>query len=143
MSNICLFTGRLTRDPDLNEYGGTPKAEFSIAVSERRRDKQSGEMKEKTSFLDCFAWASGAEAIAKYFKKGSLITVHCKAEQERWEKDGKNYSRVTFRVKEFEFPPFNSPPDKGKGNGGGGNSAPAQENTTPEGGGDDGEEIPF
>ena len=144
--NVCHFTGRLTRDPELNEYGGVSKVTFSLAISERRKDKETNEVKETVSFLDFFAWASGADAIAKYFKKGSLITVHCKAVQERWEKDGKKFSAVRFRVLQFEFPPFNSP--NRDGNGGDSqsqsksDSAPSE--PAPSDGGDSGnDDIPF
>lgn len=141
--NVSHFTGRLTRDPELNEYGGTSKVSFSLAISKKRKNKDTGEYDERVHYFDFFAWASGADAIARYFKKGSLITVHCEPEQERWEKDGQKFSVVRFRVTQFEFPPFNSPPDKGAKSDSGSNSQPSQ-SSAPEGndGGDDGD-IPF
>lgn len=138
--NECHFIGRFTADPELNEYGGNSKVNFSLAISEKRRDKDSGELKEEVSFLEFFAWSSGADAIAKYFVKGDLIVVHAKAVQERWEKDGQKRSAIRFRVKQFEFAPYNTPRDKsttqeerhevpatasvGSGDGGGDNDIP-------------------
>jgi single-strand DNA-binding protein len=144
--NECHFIGRLTKDPELNEYGGVSKVTFSLALSERRKNKDTGEYSETVSFLDCFAWSSGADAIAKYFEKGSLIVVHCKAVQERWEKDGKKNSAIRFRVNNFEFPAFNSPKDKDKkneGGGGGGGGSQQEQPTGGSGGGGGDDDIPF
>jgi single-strand DNA-binding protein len=135
-----MFVGRLTADPELNEYGGTSKVEFSIAVSDIRKDKEGNKI-EEVDFFNCFAWASGAEAIAKYFKKGDLIMVHCKAKQDRWEdrETGKKRTAINYRVNEFEFLPYNSPDKKGESN----ETATSAATSSSGGGASDDDDIPF
>lgn len=95
MNHVIEF-GRLTRQPDLR-HTSTGKAicEFSIAVT--------GYSKDVSHFFDCIAWGLTAEAVAKYFKKGQRILVEGQLIQERWEKDGKNYSKIKILVNRFEF----------------------------------------
>lgn len=139
--NICNFLGRLTRDPELKTLAnGTAVLNFGIAVSETFK-KQDGTKGENVSFLDLEAWASGAETINTWFKKGDPILVRCKAKQESWEKDGQKHSRVKFRVEEFWFVP------QKKADGGEAKSSPAAlpapKTDKPVELNDNGEQIPF
>ena len=43
------------------------------------------------------------EFIEKYFKKGMKIDLSGRLEQERWEKDGKKYSRIIVNADRVEF----------------------------------------
>ena len=56
--------------------------------------------------MECEAWATGAETIARHFKKGDPIIIHCSAKTETWEdkNGGGQRSRIKFRVNEFDFP---------------------------------------
>lgn len=73
MLNLSVFTGRLTKDPELKTTpGGVSVTSFSIAVD--RPFQRSGEEKQ-TDFFDIVAWRGTAEFITKYFQKGSLICV--------------------------------------------------------------------
>ena len=127
--------GNLVRDPELREIAGGKKVlNFSIAVN-RRFKRENGSAKE-TAFLDCEAWDTGAEMIAKYFKKGSPIIIHASVKQETWDdkESGQKRSKLRFRVNQFEFVPRI---------GGGGNAeggADAAEEPAVSG---DGGDIPF
>lgn len=102
--NVCVFLGRLTRDPELKHVGNTSLTEFGIAVSRKFKTTQ-GETKEEVNFLDMVAWDRGAETISEYFKKGDQILVHASAKQDSWkDKDtGANRSKIVFRVDRFFF----------------------------------------
>ncbi len=91
--------GRLTRAPELRSTSSGKKVvSFSIAVN--RRFKGNDEV----SFLDCEAWDTGAETIAKYFQKGDRIIIHASIRTESWETpDGQKRSKQKFRVNQFEF----------------------------------------
>lgn len=136
--NSCTFIGRLVREPELKEVAGKHLLDFSVAISRKYKTK-SGEKAEETSFLDFQAWDSGAETIAKYFKKGDPIILHASAKQDRWQVDGQTRSRVIFRVNTFEFVPST----------GGGGKKPESDDAAPTsssppvGSGDTGDEIPF
>lgn len=105
--NLCMFSGNLTRDPEINfiQNSGTNVVNFSIAIN-RHYKSRDGVSKTETTFVDCEAWDTGAETIAKHFKKGSPIEVVCVAKNNRWEdKDGNKRSALRFRVERFSFPP--------------------------------------
>lgn len=86
--NTVSLVGRLVRDPEAKQVGQYEKAGFSIAV-----DRDFG--KEKTTdFFDCDAWGKTAEFVNKYLKKGALVAITGRLQQDTWEKDGKKYSKV-------------------------------------------------
>ena len=140
--NICTFLGRITRDLEVTDANGTSLLRFSIAVSRKYKDKK-GNQAEEVNFLDMTAWDKGAELIAKHFKKGDPIIVHCAAKQEQWQtKEGDKRSAVVFRVNNFEFIPSTNRRNKDEDDVGGDDagSPPASGGDSGSGGGDD---IPF
>ncbi len=75
--------GRLGHDVDLRyTTEGLAVAHFSIAIS-RPNNKDN-----KTDWIDCVSFGKQAEAIHKYFKKGSLIGVTGRIQVDSYEKDG-------------------------------------------------------
>ena len=95
--NICTFIARMAKDAETRQAGETTVANFSIAI-----DTGYGE-KKGTSFFDCVAFGKTAENLTKFFHKGDKIALEAEARQERWEKDGKSFSRVVFYVNHWEF----------------------------------------
>ena len=72
MLNKVIVQGRLTRDPDLRATTtGKNVVNFSVACE---RDREvNGER--QTDFIDCVAWASTAEFISKYYRKGMMAFI--------------------------------------------------------------------
>jgi single-strand DNA-binding protein len=103
--NDCKFMGRLTHDPELRNVGvkGVAVCNFSIAVT-RTFKRQNGETSKEVVFVNLEAWDTGAQTIAKYFKKGSPIIVRTSYRPETYEKDGQKRTKDKFRVDEFWFP---------------------------------------
>ena len=93
LNNICIM-GRLTRDPEF-KVTNTALALFTVACD---RDK------DHTDFIPCVAWRGTAEFVSKYFKKGSLIAVEGRLENNQFnDREGKkkdgwqvNVSKVNF-----------------------------------------------
>ena len=107
--NIVHISGALTKTPELKKIANGDKTttvvNFVIASSRRFR-KKDGNSDEETTFVNCEAWDSGAETIAKLFDKGDNIIIHGSLKNERWEdKDGNKRSREKVRVSNFAFPP--------------------------------------
>jgi single-strand DNA-binding protein len=107
--NIVHISGALTKTPELKKIANGDKTttvvNFVIASSRRFR-KKDGNSDEETTFVNCEAWDSGAETIAKWFDKGDNIIIHGSLKNERWEdKEGNKRSREKVRVSNFEFPP--------------------------------------
>ena len=107
--NIVHISGALTKTPELKKIENGDKTttvvNFVIASSRRFR-KKDGNSDEETTFVNCEAWDSGAETIAKWLDKGDNIIIHGSLKNERWEdKEGNKRSREKVRVSNFEFPP--------------------------------------
>ena len=107
--NIVHISGALTKTPELKKIANGDKTttvvNFVIASSRRFR-KKDGNSDEETTFVNCEAWDSGAETIAKWFDKGDNIIIHGSLKNERGEdKEGNKRSREKVRVSNFEFPP--------------------------------------
>ena len=99
--NHVLVIGRLTRDfgadPRTFFYttGGTACAKVSIAVN--RSVKQSdGQWTDEVSFFDVTIWGKTAENLKPYLVKGKQIAVDGYLKQDRWQKDGQNFSKVNI-----------------------------------------------
>lgn len=98
--NKCMFTGRLGRDPEVRSMpSGDPVAKFSIAVSDAYKDKNSGQMVDKTTWVNIVATGKVAEICERYLKKGSWIHAETKMEVRKWDDEkGNKRETVEFRL---------------------------------------------
>ncbi len=102
--NKFIGIGRLTRDPESKEISNDFKvANFSIAISEKWKDKQTVEPKEATEFINCQASNKVAEIAEKYIKKGDLIYVEGKFKTRSWEKDGAKKYATYIQVETIQM----------------------------------------
>lgn len=95
--NVCTFTGRAGRDPEVRYFeSGKMVAEFRIAVDGWRRD-------EKPLWLNLKIWGKIADVAANYVRKGSMIAVSGKLENETWTDrgSGEERSKIVLSVKEL------------------------------------------
>ena len=76
MLNSCSFIGNLGRDPEVKTLSsGARVVNFSLAVSERWKDK-NGERQEKTTWVPIVIWNEGLGRVAEsYLRKGSKVYV--------------------------------------------------------------------
>lgn len=87
--NKCTIIGRLGKDPELRfTTSGQGVARFSVATSEKWKDKNSGEMQEKTEWHNILVWGKLAELCNDYLKKGRQVYLEGKLQTRSWEKDG-------------------------------------------------------
>lgn len=102
--NIVMLRGNLARDPELRTVTigdkQTSVVNFTVATS-REFTKANGTQDKITSFIQCEAWDSGAEAIASSLKKGDLVMVEGSLRNDSWEKDGVKHSTLKVRVNNF------------------------------------------
>ena len=92
INNVTLV-GRLTKDADIRyTTSGTAVLNFSVAVNESR--KQGEQWVEEVSFFDVTLFGRMGESIHKYMVKGKQVAVSGRLQQQRWQKDGQNYSKV-------------------------------------------------
>lgn len=88
MLNHITIMGRMTKDPELRRTGsGVAVTSFCLAVDRDFNPKDGGE--KETDFIDCNAWRSTAEFVAKYFTKGSMAIVSGRLQIRNWtDKEG-------------------------------------------------------
>lgn len=105
MTEITLV-GNLTADPELRfTPSGKAVADFTVANTPRRFDKQRGEYVEGESmFLRCSAWKQLAENVAGTLAKGSRVIVQGKLKSRSFE-DKEGNKRTVFEVDAFEVGP--------------------------------------
>ena len=71
-----VIVGNLGGDPDLRYLqSGQAVCNFSVAVTERWRDRQSNEQQEKTTWYRVAAWGAQAETCNTYLARGRQVMV--------------------------------------------------------------------
>ena len=102
MINRTVLVGRLTRDPELRTTGnGTSVAQFTLAVNRQFTNAQG---EREADFVNCVIWRKGAEALAQYTHKGSLIGVDGRIQTRTYEdKDGKTVFVTEVVADSFSF----------------------------------------
>lgn len=101
--NQVTLSGNLGKDSELRMTAtGTAVLTFSIAVNERRR-QQDGTYQDKTSWLDCVMFGARAQGIEPYLRRGTKLSLTGHLNQNKYEKDGRTYSRVEIIVDEVEL----------------------------------------
>ena len=94
MINKAIIVGNLGQDPEKKvAENGTVITTFSVATTEKWKDKNSGETIEQTEWHRIVAFRRLAEICADYLRKGSKVYIEGKLQTRSWEKDGvKKYS---------------------------------------------------
>ena len=82
--NKVILIGRLGGDPELKDLGSSKVCNFSMATSEKFKDK-SGQQQEKTEWHRIVVWGNLAEVCAKYLAKGKQAFVEGKLQTRAWE----------------------------------------------------------
>ena len=96
--NKVILIGNLGRDPELKSLpSGQPVANFSIATSEKWKDKSTGETKEQTEWHNIIMFGKLAEIAGQYLKKGSSIFVEGRLQTRKWQ-DKNGQDRYTTEI---------------------------------------------
>ena len=117
--NKVILIGRLCADPEFRQTtSGIAVCRIRIAVDRRKqKDKE-----QQADFINCTAWRSTAEFIARYFSKGSKIVVEGQLRNNDYtDNNGVKHYSMDVLVDGVEF---------GESKGTGGGSQP-QNNYTP------------
>jgi len=85
--NKVTLIGRATKDPEIRQFSnGNKMANFSIATSEKWKDKTSGEQKEKAEFHRVVVNKPALITLLEsYFKKGDLIYLEGKIQTRKYQ----------------------------------------------------------
>jgi len=139
--NKAMLIGRLGQDPEVKyTQMGTAVSNFSIATSNRWRDK-NGDQQEKTEWHRIVAWGRLGEICGEYLQKGKQVFVCGRIETNKWQdRDGTDRYTTQIVATEVEF--------LGSRNDNGGQnirppSTPPTRGEMPPGASDDDDSIPF
>jgi single-strand DNA-binding protein len=86
--NKAILIGNLGRDPEISNINSMTVAKFSIATSERWKDKNIGEIQERTEWHRITPFGRLAEICARYLSKGRQVCIEGRIQTSSWEKDG-------------------------------------------------------
>jgi len=84
--NKVILVGNLGQKPEMR-YTATQSAvaNLSIATTESWKDKESGEMRDKTEWHKVVFFGKLAEIVEKYLDKGSSVYVEGKLQTRKWQ----------------------------------------------------------
>ena len=90
--NKVILIGNLGKDPETRYMpSGKAATNFSIATSERFKDRETGEPQERTEWHRVATFDRLAEIAAEYLKKGSKVYVEGRLRTRKWQdKEGKD-----------------------------------------------------
>lgn len=96
--NKVILIGHLGQDPEIRYMpAGGAVANLTLATSETWRDKQSGEMREKTEWHRVCIFGKLAEVAGEYLKKGSQVYIEGSLQTRKWQ-DQSGQERYTTEV---------------------------------------------
>ena len=101
---IITVTGNLTSDPELRfTQNGAAVANFTIASTPRKFDRQSNEFKdEETLFLRASVWREQAENVAESLTKGARVVAQGALKSRSFEtKEGERRTVMELDVDEI------------------------------------------
>ena len=90
--NKVMIIGNLGRDPEVRSFqNGGKVCNLRIATSERWRDKNSGENREKTEWHSVSIFSEGLVRVCEqYLKKGSKVFVEGQLQTRKWQDQSGN-----------------------------------------------------
>lgn len=144
--NKVILVGNLGNDPDVRyTAGGAAVSNISIATTESWKDKESGELQEKTEWHKVVFFGRLAEIVAEYLKKGSQVYVEGRLQTRKWQ-DKEGNDRYTTEIVANEMQMLGSRSSGGGDFSKSGASAPAAEDRAPARSADENfvdDDIPF
>lgn len=83
--NKVMLIGNLGADPEIRHSSdGSAIANLSVGVSEKWRDKSTGEQKQKTEWAKVVLFGKLAEVAGEYLRKGSQVYIEGQLRTRKW-----------------------------------------------------------
>ena len=120
------FIGTIGRDAEEKEINGSYVTSFTACHTEKWKDKNTGEKKEKVFWVKCEKWANSQSKLVDFLKKGAK--VYCSGmpiAKAYISNGGESVGQQGIRIKDIEITKFaenNTPqqqPEKAQEQGGG------------------------
>ncbi|MBV6416240.1 MAG: Single-stranded DNA-binding protein [Steroidobacteraceae bacterium] len=96
--NKVILIGNLGQDPETRAMpSGSSVTNLRIATSESWKDKQSGEVKERTEWHSVAMFGRLAEIAGEYLRKGSQVYIEGSLRTRKWQ-DKQGNDRYTTEI---------------------------------------------
>jgi single-strand DNA-binding protein len=129
--NKVIIVGNLGNDPEVRyANNGSAIANLSVATSESWKDKNTGEMQEKTEWHRIVMFNRLGEIAGEYLRKGSKVYIEGKLQTRKWQDQSGN-DKYTTEIVANEMQMLDS---RGDNAGGGGGFQPRQQAPQQQGG---------
>ena len=102
--NKITIVGYLGRDPEIRYTAdGTPVCSFTVATTERKKDK-SGDFQDHTTWFKITAWRRLAEIANQYLSKGKQVYIEGKLSQTEYQdRDGNTRTSLEVQCSDLQF----------------------------------------
>ena len=130
--NKVILVGRLTRDVETRAFSnGGMVSKFGFAVTNRKKNAQTGNWEDEPMFIDCEAFNRGefgklADTIRDYCRKGSQILIEGKLHLDTWQDKTTGQNRQKHKIIVDAMQLLDPKPQDGSGPRGGGSYSQQQ-----------------
>ncbi len=102
--NKVMLIGNLGKDPEVRfTASGQAVTSFSLATSEKFKDKTSGEWVERTEWHKVTLWGKLAELAGEYLSKGKTVYIEGRLQTRKYDKDGVTHYSTEIVGDKMEF----------------------------------------
>jgi single-strand DNA-binding protein len=106
-----ILIGRLTRDPEIRVFtNGGKVAKIGFAVTNRKKNSQTGQWEDEPMFIDCDVFNRGengtlANLVEERCRKGTQLCIEGKLHLESWDDKTSGQKRTKHKivVESFQF----------------------------------------
>lgn len=102
--NKVILVGNCGQDPEVRYLpSGGAVANISIATSEAWKDKNTGQMQERTEWHNVVFFNRLADIVKDYVKKGSKVYIEGSLRTQSWEQDGVKKYKTEIVANEMQM----------------------------------------
>lgn len=101
--NLWIADGVVSREPEKRQAGNSTVLTLNLCVSEKWKDKSSGEDKERRMYIDAKLWGGLGDATYQQVVQGDRVLVRGKLETESWDdkKSGEKRYKTVCKVEDI------------------------------------------
>ena len=126
--NQVQIIGNLGRDPEIRHSpSGDAIASFSVACTETWKDKNTGERKEATEWINIVIYGKLAEVAGKWLKKGQQVYMSGKLRTRKWQDKNTGADRYSTEVVVDDLKMLGAKSEGGNGGNGGNRESQQQQ----------------
>lgn len=110
--NLVILHGNVGNDPDVRyTSSGTCIAKVSVATNSYRKNKDTGESEQTTTWHRLVFIGKKAETVEKHVRKGAKLVIHGELQYNHWEgKNGDKHKDAEVLVNQFDIASFPAQP---------------------------------